>query len=371
MLPGSTPGSNENAPTCSRLAPVCSRRNSRRCGRHIGRVIVFRVARDARGGQCSMYMPDQRRARCPSLVRPRAPNIAVARLTSAACVSRGPVQRRESRRRGRTFIGRDEMTQNAAIGLMPDEAQTDTTAVPEPELVVGEAKPDERCGARLYDRAVPAAADFAFGSLIYLTNHVVAHVPSFTLRHLWYRRVLGIQLGQNAGMHMGTYVWFFGPREIRRFGVRIGRNTRIGRDCTIDARSRLTIGDNVALSPEVMILAGTHDVNDPEFADSAVGPWAVDDRGLRVDRDARDDHARRDPGARGRRRGWLGRHEGCSAADDRGGRSRQADRYAGPGRDRVRTRLPAPAVRVIADRPSPVNGSRMRSDSRLETWPRR
>jgi acetyltransferase-like isoleucine patch superfamily enzyme len=116
---------------------------------------------------------------------------------------------------------------------------------------------------------------FCVRILNYLTNHVVAHVPSFALRHLWYRRVLGIQLGQHASVYMGTYVWFWGPREIRRIGVRIGRNSQIGRNCTIDARSPLTIGENVALSPEAMILAGTHDVNDPRFADSEVGPWAV------------------------------------------------------------------------------------------------
>jgi acetyltransferase-like isoleucine patch superfamily enzyme len=165
------------------------------------------------------------------------------------------------------------MTQNTAIAPLPHEAQPDPTAVPEPEVVVGEAKPAS-AWVRLYDRVLPVRL-FCFRILNYATNHVVAHVPSFTLRHLWYRRVLGIQLGQNAGVHMGAYVWFFGPREIRRIGVRIGRNTRIGRNCTIDARSPLTIGDNVALSPEVMILAGTHDVNDPEFADSEVGPWAV------------------------------------------------------------------------------------------------
>jgi maltose O-acetyltransferase len=74
---------------------------------------------------------------------------------------------------------------------------------------------------------------------------------------------------------MGTYVEFWGPREIRRIGVRIGRNSRIGRNCSLDARSPLSIGDNVSVSPEVIILAGTHDVNDPRFAASPVGPWAV------------------------------------------------------------------------------------------------
>jgi acetyltransferase-like isoleucine patch superfamily enzyme len=112
--------------------------------------------------------------------------------------------------------------------------------------------------------------------LLYLTNYVVAYVPSFTLRHLWYRRAIGIQIGPNAGVHLGNYVWFWGPGETRRFGVRIGRNSRIGRDCTLDIRSGLTIGDNVSVSAEVMILGGTHDINDPGFGDIA-GAVAIED----------------------------------------------------------------------------------------------
>lgn len=165
------------------------------------------------------------------------------------------------------------MSQTAPTELMPDEARADTTAVPETELFAEAAQPT---GARsgLYEKTFPIRLFFV-RVLSYLTNYIVAYVPSFTVRHLWYRRVLGIELGRNAGVHMGTYVWFWGPREIRRIGVSIGRNTRIGRKCTLDARSPLAIGDNVSISPEVMILAGTHDVNDPEFAASEVGPWAV------------------------------------------------------------------------------------------------
>jgi acetyltransferase-like isoleucine patch superfamily enzyme len=160
------------------------------------------------------------------------------------------------------------MTQNAAIASISDEATAS-----EPEPVVGEAQPTS-ARLRLHDRALPLRV-FCVRVLNYLTNHVVAHVPSFRLRHLWYRRALGIQLGQHASVHMGAYVEFYGPSEIRRIGVRIGRNSRIGRNCTLDARSPLTIGDNVSVSPEVIILAGTHDVNDPRFRPSPVGPWAV------------------------------------------------------------------------------------------------
>lgn len=146
-------------------------------------------------------------------------------------------------------------------------------AAAEPDLVVSDP-PTTGARRRLAVRAFPLW-QFVIQLLNYLTNHVVTHVPSFKLRHLWYRRVLGIRLGEHAGIHMGTYVWFYSPLEIRRIGVRIGQNSLIGRRCTLDARSPLTIGDNVSLSPEVMILAGKHDVNDPRFAPSEVGPWAV------------------------------------------------------------------------------------------------
>lgn len=165
------------------------------------------------------------------------------------------------------------MTENAVLELVSDEAHADTTPVREPEPLVREGMA-RSTWSRLYDRAVSLRL-FGIATLNYLTNHVVAHVPSFRLRHLWYRRVLGMQLGPNASVHMGAYVWFWSPREIRRIGVRIGRNSHIERNCTLDARSPLTIGENVALSPEVMILAGKHDVNDPRFANSEVGPWAV------------------------------------------------------------------------------------------------
>jgi acetyltransferase-like isoleucine patch superfamily enzyme len=129
--------------------------------------------------------------------------------------------------------------------------------------------------SRLYDRVLPLRL-FCIRVLNYLTNYIVAYVPSHAVRRLWYRRVLGIRLGENASVFMGTYVWFHGPREIRRFAVRIGRNSRINRDCTLDLRSGLTIGDNVSISPQVMILAGTHDVNDPTFP-TVAGPIAIED----------------------------------------------------------------------------------------------
>ena len=83
----------------------------------------------------------------------------------------------------------------------------------------------------------------------YVTNYFIAGIPSWKLRHGWYRRVLGIELGPRAGVHLGCYWWFYGPGQIRRSGVSIGANSRINRDCMIDVLGGVKIGDNVSISP--------------------------------------------------------------------------------------------------------------------------
>jgi acetyltransferase-like isoleucine patch superfamily enzyme len=106
---------------------------------------------------------------------------------------------------------------------------------------------------------------FVIRGLAYLTNYVVSHVPSFALRRLWYRHVVGVQMGSHAGIHIGCFIWFYGPRQMRRSGLRIGAHSRINRNCTLDARGGLVIGENVSISPEVAILTAAHRHDDPEF----------------------------------------------------------------------------------------------------------
>lgn len=99
----------------------------------------------------------------------------------------------------------------------------------------------------------------------YITNYFIANIPSWGLRHGWYRRVLGIELGPRAGVHLGCYWWFYGPGQIRRAGVSIGANSRINRDCMIDVRGGVKIGDNVSISPQVAISTAAHGALDPGF----------------------------------------------------------------------------------------------------------
>jgi maltose O-acetyltransferase len=104
----------------------------------------------------------------------------------------------------------------------------------------------------------------ALAALSWVTNHVVARVPSFTVRRAWYR-ALGVDVGDGVGIHLGCFLWFFGPGQLRRTGTTIGARTRVNRRCTIDARGPLTIGSDVSISPEVSILTAQHDWRAPGF----------------------------------------------------------------------------------------------------------
>jgi acetyltransferase-like isoleucine patch superfamily enzyme len=106
---------------------------------------------------------------------------------------------------------------------------------------------------------------FTIRLLNYVTNYVVGHIPSFAFRRAWYRRVLGVGIGEHTGVHLGCYIWFYGPGQIRRDGFTIGSYCRINRDCCLDARGPLRIGDNVSISPEVTILTAFHRLDDPKF----------------------------------------------------------------------------------------------------------
>jgi acetyltransferase-like isoleucine patch superfamily enzyme len=118
---------------------------------------------------------------------------------------------------------------------------------------------------------------FAIRVINYLTNHAVNHLPSFRLRHAWYRRVLGVRLGPGSGIHLNCYVWFNGPGRMRREGLlTIGHHTRVNRSCCLDARGGLSIGNNVSISPDVAILTMEHLKDDPDFA-TVTRPVRIED----------------------------------------------------------------------------------------------
>lgn len=91
----------------------------------------------------------------------------------------------------------------------------------------------------------------------YLPNHVVNKMPSYTIRHAFYRYFLGIQIGKGSSIHMNT--------RVNRNNISIGCNSVINRNCYLDGRGGITIGDSVSISPEVHLITGSHLVDSSTF----------------------------------------------------------------------------------------------------------
>lgn len=103
----------------------------------------------------------------------------------------------------------------------------------------------------------------------HLYNRCVTRFPSYSVRHAYLRGILGVRIGPGAAVHMGC---FFTGRHIS-----IGRNSVINRNCYLDGRGSLAIGDNVSISPECYLLTLGHDPRDPGFA-AKPGPVVIGNR---------------------------------------------------------------------------------------------
>ena len=88
----------------------------------------------------------------------------------------------------------------------------------------------------------------------YLCNFFINSIPLVKLRMAAYR-MLGITIGAGTTILMRTEV---------HCGIQmtIGRHTVINQHCLLDGRGGLSIGDNVNISSHVLLVAGSHDVND-------------------------------------------------------------------------------------------------------------
>jgi acetyltransferase-like isoleucine patch superfamily enzyme len=100
----------------------------------------------------------------------------------------------------------------------------------------------------------------------YMTNHVIAHIPSHKVRLAWYHRVLGWQIGPRATLLLGQRVQFGGLRS-GGMKVSIGNGTVINEGCFLYTTGGLIIGENVSISAGAWLVTGTHDMNDPHFPD--------------------------------------------------------------------------------------------------------
>ena len=110
----------------------------------------------------------------------------------------------------------------------------------------------------------------------YLTNRVIARVPFYAVRHAWYRRVLGMQIGEGAALLMDLYVYIRGRALSGQSGITIGRRSVINQQCSLDGRGGLTIGNYVSISQGVWIFTDSHDMHDPLFRE-VLAPVTIGD----------------------------------------------------------------------------------------------
>lgn len=113
-------------------------------------------------------------------------------------------------------------------------------------------------GERTDQRGVARAA------IKYLTNHVIAHIPLYTVRHWWYRRALGWRLHPTASVLLGQRVQMAG---LRSSGARvsIGAGSVINSECLLYTTGGLDIGRQVSISSGVWLLTGSHVIDHPGF----------------------------------------------------------------------------------------------------------
>lgn len=99
----------------------------------------------------------------------------------------------------------------------------------------------------------------------YMTNHIINHIPSFTMRHAWYRIVLGWYIGPKAFIFMGLHVQMPGIRTSGK-KVFIGKGSLVNHGCRFHSGGGIVIGENVSISAGTWLITGTHDINDSQFA---------------------------------------------------------------------------------------------------------
>src|SRR5947209_1301139 len=106
------------------------------------------------------------------------------------------------------------------------------------------------------------------GALIrYLTNHLISHIPFYTIRHAWYRKVLGWTMGPGVAILMGQYIQTGGIRTSGK-KVYIGEGTVINQNCFLYTTGGIVIGKHVSISTGVWLVTGQHEINHPNFIDT-------------------------------------------------------------------------------------------------------
>jgi len=96
---------------------------------------------------------------------------------------------------------------------------------------------------------------FASELLLYVTNRWIGHFPSHRFRIWFYRKFMKFRIGSKTSVFLDCT--FDCSKNLV-----IGNNCVINGGCRLDTRGGISIGDNVSISAEVIILTADHDLNE-------------------------------------------------------------------------------------------------------------
>lgn len=91
----------------------------------------------------------------------------------------------------------------------------------------------------------------------YIPNHFINHVPFYALRHFYYRRIMRIKIGKRSSIHLNNF--------IQGRNIYMGASTTINRNCYLDGRGFLQIGNSVSISPDVHLITCDHEHQSSSF----------------------------------------------------------------------------------------------------------
>lgn len=107
------------------------------------------------------------------------------------------------------------------------------------------------------------------------TNHLINSIPSYTIRHAWYRYVLGWYIGPDASILLKQHIQIQNLRSNGR-RVSIGAGSVIEQGCLLSTAGGLIIGEHVHISPGVWMVTLRFDSNDTDTAGTHA-PIVIDD----------------------------------------------------------------------------------------------
>lgn len=88
-------------------------------------------------------------------------------------------------------------------------------------------------------------------------NRILTNFPSWRVRRFFFRR-FGMKVGLNSRIGIGTVI-------VQPESITIGNNTYINEFCHLDGRGGLIIGDNVSISIYSRIITASHRANSDSF----------------------------------------------------------------------------------------------------------